>query len=112
MPKDIDEYVHRIGKLFDVFYLFLYLLLILKHLSFLGRTGRVGNRGKATSFYDPESDSGLNGDLVRILQQAEQPVPAFLGDSASSFGGGDQFGGVDVRKPVSVGTPQQDEDGW
>ena len=30
MPKDIDEYVHRIG-----------------------RTGRVGNLGKATSFFDP-----------------------------------------------------------
>lgn len=30
MPKDIDEYVHRIG-----------------------RTGRLGNEGKATSFYDP-----------------------------------------------------------
>lgn len=31
LPKAIDDYVHRIG-----------------------RTGRVGNRGKATSFYDPE----------------------------------------------------------
>lgn len=31
MPKDIDEYVHRIG-----------------------RTGRVGNRGRAISFYDLE----------------------------------------------------------
>lgn len=31
LPKDVDEYVHRIG-----------------------RTGRVGNRGKATSFYDPD----------------------------------------------------------
>ena len=30
MPKDIDEYVHRIG-----------------------RTGRVGNTGKATTFFDP-----------------------------------------------------------
>lgn len=31
MPKEIDEYVHRIG-----------------------RTGRLGNEGKATSFYDPD----------------------------------------------------------
>lgn len=31
LPKDIDEYVHRIG-----------------------RTGRVGNRGISTSFYDPK----------------------------------------------------------
>lgn len=34
MPKDIDEYVHRIG-----------------------RTGRLGNEGKATSFFDPEQVS-------------------------------------------------------
>lgn len=34
LPKAVDEYVHRIG-----------------------RTGRVGNRGKATSFYDPEAVS-------------------------------------------------------
>lgn len=31
MPKNIDEYVHRIG-----------------------RTGRLGNEGRSTSFYDPE----------------------------------------------------------
>ena len=31
MPKDIDEYVHRIG-----------------------RTGRLGNAGRATSFFDPK----------------------------------------------------------
>lgn len=31
LPKSIDDYVHRIG-----------------------RTGRVGNRGKATSFFEPE----------------------------------------------------------
>lgn len=31
LPKEIDDYVHRIG-----------------------RTGRVGNKGKSTSFYDEE----------------------------------------------------------
>ncbi|KAJ4450546.1 hypothetical protein ANN_01973, partial [Periplaneta americana] len=46
LPKSIDEYVHRIG-----------------------RTGRVGNRGKATSFYDPDVDSILAKDLVKILKQ-------------------------------------------
>lgn len=35
LPKEIDEYVHRIG-----------------------RTGRVGNSGKASSFYDSENVSG------------------------------------------------------
>ena len=46
LPKSIDEYVHRIG-----------------------RTGRVGNRGKATSFYDPDVDAHLARDLVKILTQ-------------------------------------------
>lgn len=83
LPKSIDEYVHRIG-----------------------RTGRVGNRGKATSFYDPEQDSHLARDLVKILTQAEQEVPAWL--EQDSFGGGgggsssgfehNRYGGRDVRK--------------
>jgi probable ATP-dependent RNA helicase DDX4 len=49
LPKTIDEYVHRIG-----------------------RTGRVGNRGKATSFYDPEFDGALAKDLLKILQQVRK----------------------------------------
>lgn len=83
LPKNIDEYVHRIG-----------------------RTGRVGNRGKATSFYDSEQDSHLARDLVKILTQAEQEVPTWL--EQDSFGGGsgstsggfeyNKFGGRDVRK--------------
>lgn len=32
MPKEIDDYVHRIG-----------------------RTGRVGNLGRATTFFDPDN---------------------------------------------------------
>jgi probable ATP-dependent RNA helicase DDX4 len=49
LPKSIDEYVHRIG-----------------------RTGRVGNRGKATSFYDPEFDAPLAKQLLKILQQVRR----------------------------------------
>lgn len=49
LPKSVDEYVHRIG-----------------------RTGRVGNRGKATSFYDPEVDAPLAKDLLKILQQVRK----------------------------------------
>jgi probable ATP-dependent RNA helicase DDX4 len=49
LPKTIDEYVHRIG-----------------------RTGRVGNRGKATSFYDPEYDAPLAKPLLKILQQVSR----------------------------------------
>ena len=44
LPKDIDEYVHRIG-----------------------RTGRVGNIGCATSFYDSRENSGLASGLLDIL---------------------------------------------
>ncbi|CAL1273984.1 unnamed protein product [Larinioides sclopetarius] len=44
LPQTIDEYVHRIG-----------------------RTGRVGNLGKATSFYDPDSDRPLVWSLKKIL---------------------------------------------
>lgn len=81
LPKTIDEYVHRIG-----------------------RTGRVGNRGKATSFYDPELDAPLAKDLVKILQQAGQDVPPWLEKDAasavtsSSYPYYGRFGGKDFRK--------------
>lgn len=82
MPSSIDEYVHRIG-----------------------RTGRVGNNGRATSFFDPESDSAIAADLVNILEGAGQEVPDFLKNySGGGGGGGDfggsKFGGRDVRKGV------------
>lgn len=81
LPKSIDEYVHRIG-----------------------RTGRVGNRGKATSFYDPEVDAPLARDLVKILQQAGQDIPPWLEKDASSavtsssYPHHGHFGGKDFRK--------------
>ncbi|XP_046403350.1 ATP-dependent RNA helicase vasa-like [Ischnura elegans] len=81
LPKSIDEYVHRIG-----------------------RTGRVGNRGKATSFYDPDQDGALAKDLVKILKQANQDIPPFLESAASAGGfssgysGGGRYGGRDVRR--------------
>ncbi|XP_011878854.1 PREDICTED: ATP-dependent RNA helicase vasa, isoform A, partial [Vollenhovia emeryi] len=82
LPKTIDEYVHRIG-----------------------RTGRVGNRGKATSFFDSNTDTPLTGDLVKILRQADQPIPDWLesggGGGARTFmpgrGGSRRFGGQDIR---------------
>ncbi|XP_055905642.1 ATP-dependent RNA helicase vasa isoform X2 [Eupeodes corollae] len=77
LPKSIDEYVHRIG-----------------------RTGRVGNDGKATSFYDPEADSALAGDLAKILKLADHPVPDFLLNAGGGGGGGNfgnKFGGRDFR---------------
>ena len=55
LPKSIDEYVHRIG-----------------------RTGRVGNTGRASSFYDPEDDSQMAKDLVKVLVGSSQEVPNWL----------------------------------
>ncbi|XP_043481590.1 ATP-dependent RNA helicase vasa-like isoform X1 [Leptopilina heterotoma] len=62
LNNDIDFYVHRIG-----------------------RTGRVGNKGRATSFYNHEKDSPLAEALVKILRQAGQPVPDFLGGSGRGY---------------------------
>ncbi|KAL9924844.1 ATP-dependent RNA helicase vasa isoform 3-T5 [Glossina fuscipes fuscipes] len=81
MPSSIDEYVHRIG-----------------------RTGRVGNNGKASSFFDPQQDSAIAGELVKILEGAGQEVPQFL--KKYSCGGGrdnrdGRFGGRDVRKDIA-----------
>ncbi|XP_039276473.1 ATP-dependent RNA helicase vasa [Nilaparvata lugens] len=77
LPKSRDDYVHRIG-----------------------RTGRLGNRGKATSLYCPEEDSDIAADLVQILKEANQEVPAFL-EAASGGATSDyrasNFGGRDFR---------------
>nr|XP_036229860.1 ATP-dependent RNA helicase vasa isoform X8 [Bactrocera oleae] len=103
LPNSVDEYVHRIG-----------------------RTGRVGNNGRATSFFDPDQDSAIASDLVKILEGASQEVPQFL---RSCFGvGGDgfsnshsRFGGRDVRKNMqsddnfitSAGPgPLEEEENW
>ena len=81
LPKEIDEYVHRIG-----------------------RTGRCGNLGKATSFYDASKDSSLARGLVTVLSGAEQEVPDWLeamskDNSGGGFGGSDGgFASRDTRK--------------
>lgn len=87
MPKDIQEYVHRIG-----------------------RTGRVGNRGKSTTFFNPDFDSEVAPDLARILKGAGQPVPDFLGEAATGEDG--VFGGQDIRQGVEVGKAQEQVDNW
>jgi len=88
LPSSVDEYVHRIG-----------------------RTGRVGNRGKATSFYDPENNSGVVNDLVKILTQAGQTVPDFFGACGGGGGSsGNTFGGSDVRnnaQPQALETEEE-----
>lgn len=66
LPTDIDDYVHRIG-----------------------RTGRAGNTGLSTAFFN-RGNRGVVRDLLDLLKEANQEVPAFLETIAreSSFGGG------------------------
>lgn len=70
LPTDIDDYVHRIG-----------------------RTGRAGNTGIATAFFN-RGNRGVVRELMDLLKEANQEVPAFLEAIAreSSFGGGGRGG--------------------
>lgn len=54
-PKDIDAYIHRIG-----------------------RTGRAGAEGLATSFILLDTPHHILKELKNILTQSKQPVPKFL----------------------------------
>ncbi|KAH8306702.1 hypothetical protein KR044_007184, partial [Drosophila immigrans] len=75
MPTNIDDYVHRIG-----------------------RTGRVGNSGRATSFFDPDQDRPIAGDLIKILKGSGQAVPDFLNEiGAGSSSHRSNFNSIDVR---------------
>lgn len=57
LPNDIDDYVHRIG-----------------------RTGRAGNVGVATALFN-RKNANIARQLVDILKEANQEVPAFLEDA-------------------------------
>lgn len=52
LPKDIDDYVHRIG-----------------------RTGRAGKKGLATGFFS-DGDAGLARSLMETLSETNQAVPS------------------------------------
>ena len=54
MPKNIEDYIHRIG-----------------------RTGRVGNKGKAISFYN-DNNRQIGEALVNELKKSGQKIPDFL----------------------------------
>ena len=71
LPSDIDDYVHRIG-----------------------RTGRAGNTGMSTAFFN-RGNRGVVRDLLDLLKEANQEVPAFLENIAregAGFGGGSRGG--------------------
>ncbi|KAK2646021.1 hypothetical protein Ddye_021216 [Dipteronia dyeriana] len=80
-PKDIDDYVHRIG-----------------------RTGRAGNSGMATAFFS-DKNMPLAKALVELMQEAKQEVPTWLSHCAQNFVGSvrstrygrSKFGGSDFR---------------
>lgn len=78
MPRDIDDYVHRIG-----------------------RTGRAGNSGVATAFFN-DKNRNLVRELVVLLEEANQEVPSWLSQmntemsrqsSRGGYGGGGGGGG-------------------
>ena len=52
----------------------------------IGRTGRVGNTGRATSFVDMRADSGVMSQLVKVLVDAGQPVPDWMGGGGGRGG--------------------------
>ncbi|KAL2338353.1 hypothetical protein Fmac_012799 [Flemingia macrophylla] len=88
LPRDIDDYVHRIG-----------------------RTGRAGKTGLATAFFS-DKNSPIAKSLVGLLQEAKQEVPAWLNQYADSppsgvrgrgFGPqryGSSYGGRDFRNAI------------
>ncbi|XP_010688023.2 DEAD-box ATP-dependent RNA helicase 37 [Beta vulgaris subsp. vulgaris] len=87
LPRDIDDYVHRIG-----------------------RTGRAGNSGLATAFFN-DKNLGISKALIEIMEDSHQEVPSWLAEYAGSSsyhesGGGSsgarrsrggKFGGRDYR---------------
>ena len=55
MARDVESYVHRIG-----------------------RTGRAGNLGASITFWNPDYDKECSPALVKIAEDAKQPVPDWL----------------------------------
>ncbi|KAI8979012.1 P-loop containing nucleoside triphosphate hydrolase protein [Pilobolus umbonatus] len=67
MPKEIEDYVHRIG-----------------------RTGRSGRTGVATTFINQHCSEQIRLDLKHLLKEAKQRIPPFLAvmdDPTEKYGG-------------------------
>ncbi|KAI8991013.1 P-loop containing nucleoside triphosphate hydrolase protein [Mycotypha africana] len=67
MPKEIEDYVHRIG-----------------------RTGRSGKTGIATTFINQQCSEQIRLDLKHLLREAKQKIPPFLAameDPMEKYGG-------------------------
>lgn len=89
LPKEIDEYVHRIG-----------------------RTGRAGHTGRAISFYEESRDRELLPSLIEILTEAKQPIPDWMQGGGESSSAQDQDGdwnAGDWDKPAATASNTQSE---
>ncbi|CAI9100165.1 OLC1v1037105C1 [Oldenlandia corymbosa var. corymbosa] len=94
LPRDIDDYVHRIG-----------------------RTGRAGKSGLATAFFS-DKNAPLAKALVELMMEANQEVPTWLLEYAETYSSsftprvnrssGIKFGGHDYRRGASTGTENYD----
>ncbi|GKE15214.1 DEAD-box ATP-dependent RNA helicase 52C-like protein, partial [Tanacetum coccineum] len=80
LPRDIDSYVHRIG-----------------------RTGRAGKSGIATAFFNDKNSSVAKG-ISELMKEAKQETPDWLAQYAESYAasanqrhGSSKFGGRDFR---------------
>lgn len=86
LPRDIGDYVHRIG-----------------------RTGRAGKSGLATAFFS-DKNAPLAKALVELMQEANQEIPPWLNQYAETsyaYGSGGtrsscsravKYGGYDYRR--------------
>ncbi|CAK8563390.1 unnamed protein product [Lathyrus sativus] len=75
LPRDIDDYVHRIG-----------------------RTGRAGQSGLATAFFSSKNMPLAKG-LVGLLQEAKQEVPSWLIQYSQSSAPGGRGSSGSQRSP-------------
>ncbi|KAK9071340.1 hypothetical protein SSX86_009908 [Deinandra increscens subsp. villosa] len=81
LPRDVDSYVHRIG-----------------------RTGRAGKSGLATAFFNAKNSS-IAKQISDLMKEAHQEAPEWLNQYADSYssssdyrrGGSSRFGGRDFR---------------
>ncbi|KAI5640733.1 hypothetical protein M9H77_00463 [Catharanthus roseus] len=97
LPRDIDDYVHRIG-----------------------RTGRAGKSGLATAFFS-DKNLPLASALIELMQEAKQEIPSWLSqyaDTSYSSGitpranrySGIKFGGHDYRKAAAAAVHYENYD--
>ncbi|KAL8271235.1 hypothetical protein Esti_004896 [Eimeria stiedai] len=82
MPKEIEQYLHRIDS--DCLPCLLCLLCFRCFLCLPeGRTGRAGKKGVAVSFLT-EDDSPIYFDLVKVMKSTSSPVPLELQNHPAS----------------------------